>query len=64
MSDGRRCSGDTVYSDGPISATVPLPDGSLWRNLVTPGEVEGGRDAGSLSTPRRGGWQASAARAG
>ena len=30
------CSGDTVYSDGPVSATVPLPDGSLWHNLVTP----------------------------
>jgi alkaline phosphatase D len=30
------CSGDTVYADGPISATVPLPDGSLWRNIVTP----------------------------
>jgi alkaline phosphatase D len=30
------CSGDTVYADGPISPTVPLPDGSLWRNLVTP----------------------------
>lgn len=29
------CSGDTVYADGPITATVTLPDGSLWRNLTT-----------------------------
>jgi alkaline phosphatase D len=30
------CSGDTVYADGPIPATVSLPDGSVWRNIVTP----------------------------
>jgi alkaline phosphatase D len=30
------CSGDTVYSDGPLVESVPLPDGSTWRNLVTP----------------------------
>ncbi|MEJ3749679.1 alkaline phosphatase D family protein [Actinomycetes bacterium KLBMP 9797] len=30
------CSGDTVYADGPIAETVTLPDGRLWRNLVTP----------------------------
>ena len=29
------CSGDTVYADGPIPATVALPDGGTWRNLVT-----------------------------
>ncbi|MBW8486974.1 alkaline phosphatase D family protein [Actinomadura parmotrematis] len=29
------CSGDLVYSDGPLSATVALPDGSTWRNVVT-----------------------------
>ncbi|GAB3673910.1 alkaline phosphatase D family protein [Actinocorallia lasiicapitis] len=29
------CSGDLVYSDGPLSETVALPDGSTWRNLVT-----------------------------
>lgn len=29
-------SGDTVYADGPISETEALPDGSTWRNLVTP----------------------------
>jgi alkaline phosphatase D len=28
-------SGDTVYADGPISAEVELPDGSVWRNLTT-----------------------------
>ena len=28
--------GDTVYADGPIQPEVRLPDGSLWRNLVTP----------------------------
>ena len=30
------CSGDLVYSDGPLSETVALPDGRVWRNLVTP----------------------------
>lgn len=29
-------SGDTVYSDGPIPATKPLPDGT-WRNVVSDG---------------------------
>ncbi len=29
------CSGDTVYADGPISATAELPDGSTWRNITT-----------------------------
>ncbi len=28
-------SGDTIYADGPLRAEVPLPDGSVWRNLVT-----------------------------
>jgi alkaline phosphatase D len=28
--------GDTIYADGPISAEVKLPDGSLWHNVVTP----------------------------
>jgi alkaline phosphatase D len=37
----RRCpdfllhSGDTVYSDGPLPATVTLPDGRIYRNVVT-----------------------------
>ncbi|WP_245627896.1 alkaline phosphatase D family protein [Actinomadura oligospora] len=30
------CSGDLVYSDGPVQPTVALPDGRTWRNLVTP----------------------------
>ncbi|WP_059005653.1 alkaline phosphatase D family protein [Streptomyces specialis] len=30
------CSGDLWYSDGPITERVPLPDGQVWRNLVTP----------------------------
>ena len=28
-------SGDTIYADGPIIAEVKLPDGSLWKNIVT-----------------------------
>jgi alkaline phosphatase D len=28
-------SGDTIYADGPIAAEVKLPDGGLWKNLVT-----------------------------
>ena len=28
-------SGDTIYADGPMSAQVKLPDGSLWNNIVT-----------------------------
>jgi alkaline phosphatase D len=28
--------GDTIYADGPISAEIKLPDGSLWHNVVTP----------------------------
>jgi alkaline phosphatase D len=27
-------SGDTVYADGPMSAEVKLPDGSLWKNVL------------------------------
>ncbi len=29
-------SGDTIYADVPVQAEVKLPDGTLWRNLVTP----------------------------
>jgi alkaline phosphatase D len=29
-------SGDTIYADGPLAETRPLPDGGTWRNLVTP----------------------------
>jgi alkaline phosphatase D len=28
-------SGDTIYADVPIAAEVKLPDGTLWKNLVT-----------------------------
>jgi alkaline phosphatase D len=30
------CSGDTIYADGPLTETVPLPGGRTWRNVVTP----------------------------
>jgi len=29
-------SGDTVYADGPLSASVALPGGRTWHNIVTP----------------------------
>jgi alkaline phosphatase D len=29
-------SGDTIYADNPIQAEVPLPDGSIWRNVTIP----------------------------
>ncbi|MER7171904.1 alkaline phosphatase D family protein [Streptomyces mesophilus] len=29
------CSGDTVYADGPLQPTVTLPDGRVWRNVMT-----------------------------
>jgi alkaline phosphatase D len=28
-------SGDTIYADGPIAATVTERDGQVWRNIVT-----------------------------
>jgi alkaline phosphatase D len=28
--------GDTIYADGPLVPEVKLPDGTLWKNLVTP----------------------------
>ena len=28
-------SGDTIYADGPMTAQVKLPDGSMWNNVVT-----------------------------
>jgi alkaline phosphatase D len=30
------CSGDTVYSDGPVEESVTLPDGRVWHNIVVP----------------------------
>ncbi|MDL4776194.1 alkaline phosphatase D family protein [Actinomadura xylanilytica] len=29
------CSGDLVYSDGPLAESVKLPDGRTWRNVLT-----------------------------
>jgi alkaline phosphatase D len=29
-------SGDNVYADGPLQERVTLPDGTVWRNVVTP----------------------------
>ncbi len=29
------CSGDSIYADGPISATAALPGGGTWRNITT-----------------------------
>lgn len=34
------CDGDNVYADDPIPETQTLPDGSLWRNIVTPEKSE------------------------
>ncbi|MFG2195915.1 alkaline phosphatase D family protein [Streptomyces sp. NPDC048639] len=28
-------SGDTIYADGPLTGSVTLPDGRLWRNVTT-----------------------------
>ncbi|WP_285612022.1 alkaline phosphatase D family protein [Actinokineospora globicatena] len=33
-------SGDTVYADGPLKESVTLPDGRVWRNLVTPEKLK------------------------
>lgn len=29
-------SGDSIYADGPLKEEVALPDGSIWRNVMTP----------------------------
>ena len=29
-------SGDTIYADGPIQASVPAENGQVWQNIVTP----------------------------
>lgn len=34
------CSGDTVYADGPLTESVTLPDGRVWRNIVTPEKLK------------------------
>jgi alkaline phosphatase D len=28
--------GDTIYADAPVPSEIPLPDGTIWRNLTTP----------------------------
>src|SRR5262249_42171735 len=28
-------SGDTIYADGPIAAEQKMPDGGIWKNIVT-----------------------------
>jgi len=29
------CNGDNIYADDPIEASVTLPDGTIWNNIVT-----------------------------
>jgi alkaline phosphatase D len=29
-------SGDQIYADGPLKSEVTLPDGTVWKNIVTP----------------------------
>ena len=31
-------SGDQIYADNPLQEEVTLPDGTIWRNIVTPGK--------------------------
>jgi alkaline phosphatase D len=33
-------SGDTVYADGPLAETVTLPDGRIWRNVLTDAKLK------------------------
>ena len=28
--------GDTIYADSPVPAEIKLPDGTMWRNVITP----------------------------
>ena len=32
--------GDTIYADGPLRDAVPLDDGTVWRNFVTPAKTK------------------------
>jgi alkaline phosphatase D len=32
--------GDTIYADGPLAETVPLDDGTVWRNVMTPAKAK------------------------
>ncbi|WP_045743419.1 alkaline phosphatase D family protein [Actinoplanes rectilineatus] len=33
-------SGDTVYADGPLAESVTLPDGRVWRNVLTDAKLK------------------------
>ncbi|MQA95522.1 MAG: alkaline phosphatase [Streptosporangiales bacterium] len=33
-------SGDAIYADNPLTETVTLPDGRVWRNVVTPAKAK------------------------
>jgi alkaline phosphatase D len=33
------CSGDLIYADDPLAEEVRLPDGRVWRNVVTPAKA-------------------------
>ena len=37
--------GDTIYADSPVPPEIKLPDGTIWKKLVTAGEIEGRRNA-------------------
>ena len=32
--------GDTIYADAPLVAEVPLDDGTIWRNVLTPSKLK------------------------
>jgi alkaline phosphatase D len=32
--------GDTIYADNPLTETITLEDGSVWRNVVTPAKAK------------------------
>jgi len=32
--------GDTIYADAPVQSEVTLPDGTMWRNVVTPAKAK------------------------
>lgn len=32
--------GDTIYADGPLQSEVALPDGTMWRNILTPAKAK------------------------
>ena len=46
-------SGDTVYADGPLVEAVELPDGRVWRNVVTDAKRDVAADARRVPRPVR-----------